>query len=87
MINHKQSVAEHALAVVERERREQIRHARRVGRSILREIAIMGETDGEDAANIFFNPTVIRTRARIHGVLDKFLWITESIIEQGRKYD
>lgn len=87
MIDHKQSVAEHRL---EAERQADLagkRHARRVGRAILRDVFAMTEEDGEDAANEFFSPTIIQTRGRISGVQERFLYLTEEIVAEGRKHD
>ena len=87
MIDHKQSVEEHALAVAEREKREQEKRARRIGKDILWHIATMAEVEGEDAANDFFSPTVVRTRAVMLGVREEFLWLTEEVVRQGRNHD
>ena len=87
MINHKKSVAEHVLEAQKQERLAEIRLARRVARSILRDIAIMGEADGEDTADAFFSPTVVRTRAKVRGVQERLLYLVEEIVEQGRKHD
>ncbi len=84
MINHKQGVAEHALAVAEKERKERANHARRVGRAILRDIAAVVEASGSDEASAFFSPTVVRTRAKCKGVREEFLWLTEEIVQKGR---
>ncbi len=88
MINHKQSVAEHAALIAEGERREQARHARRVGKVILREIEDMVlYTGSRDEADAYFNPTVVRTRAKVHGVVEELLHLTEEVVEQGRNHD
>jgi len=87
MIDHKQSVAEHVLEVEKRERLAEMRLARQVAKGILREIAIMGEADGEDTADAFFSPTVVRTRAKVRGVQERLLYLVEETVEQGRKHD
>jgi hypothetical protein len=87
MINHKQSVAEHALAVAERERKDKANYARWMGRAILKDFSRMVETDGLDAANAFFTPTLVQTRAKVLGVQKEFLYLTEEIVEQGRNHD
>lgn len=87
MINHKQSVEEHALEVKRQEDLAARRYARKVARGILRDIAIMAEVDGEDAANEFFSPTIVRTRARIGGVQESLLWLAEKVVAEGRNHD
>ena len=85
-IDHKQSVAEHVLEAQRQERLAEMRLARRVARGILREITVMGEADGEDTADSFFSPTVVRTRAKVRGVQERLLYLVEEIVEQGRKH-
>lgn len=87
MINHKQSVAEHALAVAEKEQREREAHARRVAKRILRAIGDMAYASGPDAADEFFPSTVVRTRAKLEGVQEEFLQMVEDIVSAGREHD
>lgn len=87
MINHKQTVAEHALAVAERERKDREAHARRVAKRILRAIETMADVRGPDAADEFFPPTVVHTRAKLEGVQEEFLELVEEIVAAGRNHD
>jgi len=87
MIDHKQSVAEHVLAVAERERKERESHARRVAKRILRAIGDMAFASGPDAADGFFPSTVVRTRAKLEGVQEEFLQLVEDIVSAGREHD
>ena len=87
MINHKQSVEEHLREMERQEDLEMVRHARRVARSILKDIAIMDESYGEGTAEAFFNPTVIRTRAAARGVQEHLLYIVEKVVAEGRNHD
>jgi len=87
MINHKKTVAEHRLEVERQEELAAKRLARRVARGILKDIAVMVEADGEDIAEAFFNPTVVRTRAVVRGVQEHLLHLTEEIVARGREHD
>ena len=86
-IDHKQSVEEHALAVAEKERKEHAAYARRIGRRILSGIATLTEAEGTVVAEVFFSPTVVRTRAKLLGVREEFLYLTEEIVAEGREHD